>query len=340
MAPIANSLYAAGISHETAGPEILGKFGMPQAACSFAENGIMQIRGVSEALVLSTCNRVEIYFSAASDGLADAVFDSLYGADAEDFKKICSVKKNAEAISHLFAVASGLKSQMTGETEILGQVKAAYERAKELGHCGPMLNALFQKAAHCAKWVRTNTEIGRGKISVGSVCAELALRIFENISKAKILLMGSGEVGKLVADALYVRGASDILVCSRTRANADALAGKIGCRSADFAAAKENIERFDIVLCASLSREPLLKKADIETACKKRRGRPVFLIDLAVPRNIDEECGEIEDAFLYNLSDLSKIANENIAARKAEIEKAQQAVSTRANALAARLGLP
>lgn len=151
--------------------------------------------------------------------------------------------------------------------------------------------------------------------------------------------MGSGEVGKLVADALYVRGASDILVCSRTRANADALAEKIGCRSADFAAAKENIERFDIVLCASLSREPLLKKADIETACKKRRGRPVFLIDLAVPRNIDEECGEIEDAFLYNLSDLSKIANENIAARKAEIEKAQQAVSTRANALAARLGL-
>ena len=129
-------------------------------------------------------------------------------------------------------------------------------------------------------------------------------------------------------------------ILSDIHANADALAEKIGCRSADFVAAKENIEKFDIVLCASLSREPLLKKADIEAACKKRGGRPVFLIDLAVPRNIEEDCGEIEDAFLYNLSDLSKIANENIAARKAEIEKARQAISTRANALAARLGLP
>lgn len=339
MAPIADSLYAAGISHETAGPEVLGRFGMPQAACSFAESGILQVAGVSEALVLSTCNRVEIYFSAASDELAGAVLESVYGADAGDFKKICSVRKNAEAISHLFSVASGLESQMTGETEILGQVKAAYERARGLGHCGSALNALFQKAAHCAKWVRTNTEIGRGKISVGSVCAELAMRIFENLSKAKILLMGSGEVGRLVADALYVRGASDILVCSRTRANADALAEKIGCRSSDFEEAKSGLEKFDIVLCASLSREPLVKRADIEAACKKRAGRPVFLIDLAVPRNIEDVGGEIEDAFLYNLSDLSKIANENIAARKAEIEKARQAVTARANALAARLGL-
>ena len=199
------------------------------------------------------------------------------------------------------------------------------------------MNTLFQKAIHCAKWVRTNTEIGRGKISVGSVCAELASRIFDDISKAKILLAGSGEVGKLVAEALYVRGANDIIVCSRTRANADRLAEKIGCRSGDLQSSLSKLESFDIVLCASLSREPLIKKPLVENACNKRGNRPIFLIDLAVPHNIESDCAELDDAFLYNLSDLSKIANENIATRKSEISRAAEAVEFRANSLAERL---
>ena len=270
--------------------------------------------------VVEVCAAVAFVVSAASDGLADAVFESLYGADAEDFKKICSVKKNAEAISHLFAVASGLKSQMTGETEILGQVKAAYERARGLRHCGPTLNALFQKAIHCAKWVRTNTEIGRGKISLGSVSSELAARIFEDISRAKILLLGSGEAGRLIADALYVRGARDIVVASRTRANAETLAEKVCGRAENLSEAIQKLSAYDIILSASFSDEPLIVYNAVNEAMQKRRNRPMFLIDLAIPRNIEEKCAQIEDVYIYNLSDLSKIANENMEARRAEIE--------------------
>lgn len=333
----AHNLYSAGISYENVPPEIIGRFGMPQTACTFAESAAGDC--ASEILILSTCNRVEVYFAADSDAAIKKVVEKIWGENADDFAKICSIKKNADAADHLFAVASGLKSQMTGETEILGQVKAAYERAHAAGHCAGVLNALFQKAIHCAKWVRTNTEIGRGKISVGSVCAELALRIFDNIGRAKILLLGSGEVGKLVSDALFVRGAADITVCSRTRENADKLAEKIGCRSADIQTAIENLEYFDIVLCASSSKEFLITEQLAQSAVSKRRSRPIFLIDLAVPYNIEPTCGNLDGAFLYTLADLSKIANENIAARKAEIERAENAVRERADALAKKLGL-
>lgn len=337
MADKTHNLYAAGISHETVSSEFLGRFGIPAAECTKAEESALAIEGISELSILSTCNRVEVYFAADSVAAADKILQALYNERAGDFRKVCRIVKNAEAICHIFAVGSGLKSQMTGETEILGQLKAAYERSQAAGHCGAILNPLFQKAIHCAKWVRTNTEIGRGKISVGSVCAELASRIFEDITKAKILLAGSGEVGKLVAEALYVRGANNILVCSRKRANADALAAKIGCVSGELKTSLEQLENFDIVLCASLSEKPLINKELVKKACEKRCNRPIFLIDLAVPHNIENDCADIDDAFLYNLSDLSKIANENIATRKAEITLAKTAVETRANALAKRL---
>ena len=184
-----NFLYVVGISHVCADAETVGACGVPKESADLAEEMLMDLCGFSETLVLSTCNRIEIYFVSDSENAVERAIGAFgkvpsRGRDIEKFASLAYVKKNVGAIEHIFEVASGLQSQMTGETEILGQVKAAYERARGLGHCGPTLNALFQKAIHCAKWVRTNTEIGRGKISVGSVCAELALRIFENISKA------------------------------------------------------------------------------------------------------------------------------------------------------------
>lgn len=330
-------IYAAGISHETVESAELGKYGLAGDKCSEAESGVLAAGIADEMLLLSTCNRVEMYLVSVDAEAAGKAAKAVYGANGGEFVSLGKVAEGEDAIEHIFSVASGLKSQMTGETEILGQVKAAYERARGAGHCGPVLNTVFQKAIHCAKWVRTNTEIGRGKISVGSVCAELALRIFEDIGKAKILLIGSGEVGKLVSDALYVRGGLDISVCSRTRANADALAAKIGCASADMEDALGGLWRYDIVLCASLSKEPIIRRGMVESAVSRRGGRPIFLIDLAVPRNIEESCAEIEDAYMYNLKDLSDIANENIEARRAQIERAGDAVKSRAVALWDRL---
>ncbi len=337
-----SALYLIGISHECANAVQVGSCSVPANLCLTAQEQLLKISTIEEAIVLSTCNRVEFYFVCSGEAPVKEIIDSLTSALGENrnfelISKIGYLKKNQEAISHLYEVASGLRSQMTGETEIFGQVKATYARASAAGHCSSILNALFQKASQCAKWIRTNTDIGYGKISIGSVSSELAARIFENLDCAKILLLGSGEVGRLVADALYVRGARAITVASRTRANADKLAMEIGCVSDDMPSAIANVGAFDIVICASFAPYPLLNKSDIQMALASRAGKAMFLIDLAIPHNITPDCGDLDDAFLYNLEDLSKIANENIATRKAEIDKARVVISEKSEYLARRL---
>ncbi len=341
---IEKNLYLAGISHQNAAPEILGKCGVPQDATTISEMSILSNEGVQEALVLSTCNRVEIYVVANDENALKQAIESFATSPnrnfaREEFSKLSYVKKNESAIEHIFEVASGLQSQMTGETEILGQVKSAYARASEAGHCGTILNTVFQKANQCAKWVRTNTDIGHGKISLGSVASELADRIFDDLSKAKILLLGSGEAGKLVAEALYVRGARDISVASRQFENAKKLAEQIGGNPLTLETAISDFSKFDIVICASFSPEPLVKTEQVNKAIKERAQKPMFLIDLAVPRNVENGCANIEDVYLYDLRDLSKIANENISMRKSEIEIARKTIRQKTEYVSKKLGL-
>lgn len=337
-----NFLYVVGISHACADAETVGACGVPKESADIAEKMLMDLCGFSETLVLSTCNRVEIYFVSDSENAVERAIEAFgkvpsRGRDIEKFAYLAYAKKNVGAIEHIFEVASGLQSQMTGETEILGQVKAAYARAAAAGHCKSVLNTVFQKANQCAKWVRTNTNVGHGKISLGSVSAELADRIFGDVARAKILLLGSGEAGRLVADALFVRGAKDISVASRTRANADRLAAQIGVESADLEQSLANLPSFDIVIAASFSPVPLIGLKRAKAAAAARGGRPIFLIDLAVPRNIDKACGEINDVYLYNLDDLSRIANENIALRKNEIEAARKEIQKKAQTVLTKL---
>lgn len=334
------NIFVFGISHNCANPQILGECGMQKDECSAAEAEIINSGLASEALILSTCNRVEIYLAANENfdakNFLSKKFASAKWCDNNFFIKNCYQKNGIDAIEHLFEVASGLNSQMTGETEILGQVKAAYARAVEAEHCHCILNAVFQKSAQCAKWIRTNTQIGRGKISIGSVSSELAARIFDPLESANILLAGSGEAGKLVADALYVRGAKNMTVVSRTRTNADSLATQIGCKSAELADALADLSPFDIVICASFSEEPLISAKTVESAIEKRC-QPIFLIDLGIPQNIESDAANIDDAYLYNLADLSKIANENMDARKNQIQDAKKEILRRANNLSAKL---
>ncbi len=336
------NIYLAGISHECVDVSKIGRYSIPPELCLKAQSEMLRLPSVGEAVVLSTCNRVEVYFSASEAAAAADVLNCIPKAcgrelDMRIFRESGYFKENGDAVSHLFEVASGLRSQMLGETEIFGQVKAAYGRSRSSGHCGPVFNPLFQKAFQCAKWIRTNTDIGRGKISVGSVCSELASRIFGDLKTAKILLLGSGGAGRLVADALYVRGAHGITVASRTRANADSLAEKIGCLSAGMVDVLGGIAEFDIVIGASSSAGDLLGANAVSDAVAARGGRPVFLIDLGVPCNIDPKCAEVDDVYLYNLDDLAKIAAENIAARKSEIEGARDVIRRRASYFAQRI---
>ncbi|MBE6414313.1 MAG: glutamyl-tRNA reductase [Verrucomicrobiaceae bacterium] len=326
------ALYLCGISHENANAEQIGVCGVAKENCVAKERLILEKYGLAEVVLLSTCNRVEYYF--VGDKIDVEAFKlELFG----DANKLCYFKKNKEVVSHLFEVASGLKSQMTGETEIFGQVKTAYLRSFESNHCGRILNAVFQKSAQVGKWIRTNTEIGHGKISIGSVSAELALHIFEDISKANILLVGSGEAGKLIADALYVRGAQNITIVSRTRENSDKLAKEIGVRSADLNDGLDQLGLFDIVVCASSAGE--LISCDMVKSSMKKRVSPMFLIDLSVPKNIDENCADLDDVYLYDMKNLSDIASSNMNMRKGEIATAKSIIDKKAEALVEKLKL-
>lgn len=333
------NFFVLGISHNVVGAEDLGECGMTKETCSNLEEEIIASGLATEALVLSTCNRIEIYLANSEeinpkDLLEKNLQNSKWKTPA--FLKSHYTKCGIDAIAHVFEVASGLNSQMTGETEILGQVKETYARASEQKHCEHILNAVFQKTLQCAKWIRTNTQIGRGKISIGSVSSELAARIFDPLQEAKILLLGSGEAGRLVADALFVRGANNIIVASRTRQNANALANAIGCKSAELSDALADLSLFDIVICASFSEEPLVRAKAVEQALEKRC-QPMFFIDLGIPQNVETAAADIDDAYVYNLSDLSKIANENMDARKMQIELAKKEILRRAQNLSEKI---
>ncbi len=326
------ALYLCGISHENASAEQIGACGVAKDDCVAKETFIVDKYGVSEVVLLSTCNRVEYYFVGDNIDI-QALKIELFG----NANNLCYFKKNKDVVSHLFEVASGLKSQMTGETEIFGQVKSAYSRSFENNHCGRILNAVFQKSAQVGKWIRTNTEIGHGKISIGSVSAELASHIFEDISKAEILLVGSGEAGKLIADALYVRGARNITIVSRTRENSDKLAKEIGVKSADLNDGLAQLDLFDIVVCASSAGE--LISCDMVKKSMKKRVSPMFLIDLSVPKNIDEKCADLDDVYLYDMKNLSEIASSNMNMRKGEIVRACSIIGKKAETLVAKLKL-
>lgn len=339
-------LYVLGISHENSGAREMGDCAVGRENASNAEDALLKLDGVAEALVLNTCNRLEFYW-VQTNSLPDetaklnvlSAYASIKGRAALDtFAKKAFFKRNGDAVEHLFEVASGMRSQIVGETEILSQVKAAYAQAFAAGHCAHVLNTVFQKAAQCAKWVRTNTDIGRGKISIGSVSCALTERIFEDIKSASILLVGSGDAGRIVAESLAVRGAHDMTVASRTAENAEALASRIGAKSLPLDVATNSaLANFDIVICASFSQKPILKTESLKSALRARLSRAMFVIDLAVPRNVEIGAEDLDDVFYYNLSDLSKIANANIQARKTQIEEAKRAISAKAALHSARL---
>lgn len=331
------NLYAISIAHHDCDAELIGKYSFPNELLNEAREIALSQEGVSEAFILSTCNRVEI-FIVYEDGMDAKNFclNTLSLGGKRDTNEVLSklkVFQNLDAIEHLFEVSCGLDSQMIGETEILGQIKRAYEDASKKSHCKRVLNMTLQKAIHCAKWVRTNTNIGSGNITIGSVAAELATRIFEDISDTKILLAGSGEVGRSVAQALNARGACDITVSSRTWENARVLSSDVKGSAIDFERVSSELCKFDIAIFALSNASEFIDFKIAKIAESKRSNKPIFLMDLGVPNNISKECDKLENVFLYDLNDLSKVANENLDLRKSEIENAKVEIANRAKSV-------
>lgn len=320
------SLFVLGISHHETPLDVRERFALTESEATDLQKQIHAEEGIRECLLLNTCNRIEIYGLAEKLSDADIVsslFCSTKGLPAEQFAAFAYSYNNLEALQHVLEVSTGLDSQMVGETEILGQLKQAYTAAREAKTTGNVLNRLFEKCFQAAKEARTRTSITRGQISIGNVAVDLASRIFGKLSNSRVLLLGSGEVGEKTAQALKSRGAGDISVSSRTFENAHKLAHSLEGSAIDFEDFTNQLHHFDIIICSTAAPSSVLSKEVVAKTMKLRPERPCFIIDLALPRDVDHAVEDVENVYLYNLDDLSSIANENLEARKAEIEDAR-----------------
>lgn len=331
-------IFAIGIAHHKCPPDTIAKFSLAGENLNLAREIAFSENGVDEVFAISTCNRVEIFAVGKSDKLEDACLKaiSLNGKrDISEFKNVAQTYKNKDALLHLFETASGLDSQMVGETEILGQIKNAYADSLEHKHSKTVLNRALQKAIQCAKWIRTNTNIGSGNTTIGAVAAELSARIFEDLKDIKILLAGSGEVGRSVAMALSARGAENITVASRTWQNAHSLSDDVKGSAISFERIYDELKKFDVAIFA-LSQAPNLINFETAKNAESSRKNPMFLIDLAVPHNVEKSCAELDGVFLYDLQDLTNIANENMNLRLGEIENAKAIIREKVDYLCER----
>ena len=332
----ADGLFVIGTTHHRAPLAVREKLSLSAEAAAALHAELAGMAGLREFAVLNTCNRIEFYGVAAEAGAAarvTAAFCARQQFDEAEFEKIRLSLTGREAVRHLLEVAAGLDSQMLGETEIFGQVKEAYATAQSRGSTGPVLNRVFQKGFQAAKHVRTQTAITEGQVSVANVAVELALTIFGSLADTRILLLGAGEIGEKTAKAFQSRRAAALTVASRTFEHAMELATALGASAMPFEQHEGRLSEFDIVVCATSAPGTVVSLAAADAAIRKRPARPLFFIDLALPRDVDTAVAELQNVFLYNLDDLAKIAEENRAAREAEISKCRAIIVEKAEAL-------
>lgn len=289
-----------------------------------------------ESVILNTCNRVEVYAISRSPEATQRIYRHLSEVNRfpeESFRTHAYEYEQEQAIEHLFQVSAGLNSQIVGETEILGQVKASYADAIHSESIGPLLHRVFQKAFQASKWARTHTGIGTGQVSLGNVAVELATRIFGRLTVARTLVVGSGEVGRDVAKAFRSRGVACVSIASRTADRAEELARAVDGLIIPFKNWKFHLPYVDICIFATSAQEAILDADEMRAAMKQRPSRPVFLIDLAVPRDVEPAVNDLSSVFLYNYDDLAGIANENLRNRATEMTNCKDALKSRSQHL-------
>jgi glutamyl-tRNA reductase len=281
--------------------------------------------------VVSTCNRSEIY--VASDDPAQAreeliaFLSEYHEIPPETFLPHLFVKEDAAAAGHLFRVAAGLDSLIVGEPQILGQVKDAFQTASARRTAGPLLSKLFHWSFNVGKRVRTETAIGEGAVSISFAAVSLARKIFGRLQGRRVLVAGAGEISTLTAQHLRSQGVGEILIASRTLAHAETLAAAVMGRALPWHEMPTALLTTDIVITATGSHHPIITRAHLENPAARRRTGPLFIIDIAVPRDVDPAVGAIEHVFLYNVDDLQSVVSENMSRRAAEIERAEAIVS-------------
>jgi glutamyl-tRNA reductase len=327
-------LFMVGASHHRAPLEVREKLALTSEEGLRAD--LSSVAGLREFAVLNTCNRVEFYGVGTDLDTVNAV-QAAYCArqqfDALDFERIRLRLTGREVALHLFEVASGIDSQLLGENEIFGQVKDAYATAQSFGSTGAVLNRVFQKAFQAAKHVRTQTGISAGRVSVANVAVELAVNIFGSLEGARVLVLGTGEIGEGTARAFKSRGATGLAVAGRRTERATRVASGLGAATVPFDERESRLADYDIVVTSTSAPETILTAAAIVVAMKARPARPLLVIDMAVPRNVEASASNLENVFLYNLDDLAKIAEQNRLARENEVARCKAILAQRADGL-------
>lgn len=319
-----------GLNHRTAPIEIRECLAFPEDRLGEALGRVLSLPSVREDIILSTCNRVEIY--AATWEIDQAIRDlksflSHYHHIAlNELERSLYAYSGEEAVRHIFRVTSSLDSMVVGEPQILGQVKAAYDLATQSKSSGFILHRLLHRAFHVAKRVRTETKIGNRAVSISSVAVDLARKIFETLEGKTVLLIGAGEMCELAAQHLVSDGVRKVLVANRTHERAVVLAEKFGGEAVPFEKLDQGLRKADIVLSATDSPRYLLRPEQVAKVMRDRRQKPIFFIDIADPRNIDPKVGTIENVYLYNIDDLQKVADDNLQDREKEARKAEAIV--------------
>ena len=309
-----------GLSHHTAPLEVRERFAIPDGELPQAAANLARASGLSEAVIVSTCNRVEFYAAAedAEHGL-EAVHHFMAARGTVPEGGAFFRHTTPRAIKHLFRVVSGLDSMVIGETEILGQVKKAYAAASETGATSRHLNKLFQRAFNVAKEVRTKTAITRGAVSVGSAAVELAEKIFGKLASCHVMILGAGETSEMTAGALKARGVKSIFVANRKYERAATLAQTVGGRAIHFDDWPREFHEVDILIGSTAAPHHVLTKEMLAPLMRSRPDRPLFCIDLAVPRDFEPAVNNLDGVFLYDIDSLQRIADDSLAVRRQEL---------------------
>jgi glutamyl-tRNA reductase len=344
-APTSAGLVLLGVNHTTAPIEVRERLAISPARLADATRTLVHQPGIREGLILSTCNRVE--FVTLQDSAAPGLLRFLheyFALPAATLQPHLYEFREREAVRHLFRVASSLDSMVVGEPQILGQVKESYTVAREVGAVSGTLDGLLQRAFSVAKKVRSETQIGSSSVSIASVAVDLASKIFGSLHGKTVLLVGAGKMSELAARHLIQRGATTILVANRTRERADAVAAKIAGQVAELKSGEQTLEartvevipfddlhaqadRADIVLTSTGAPQPLFGRSHARQFMERRRNRPMFFIDIAVPRDVDPRMNEVEGCFVYDIDDLQQVAAANQADRHREAAAAETIVS-------------
>lgn len=322
------SLLAIGLNHHTAPVEIRERVAFAPERLSIDLQQLVKVQDVQEAAIVSTCNRTEIYCNLEGDNFSELLrwLENTHGIERSALEPYLFSHSERDAVKHLLRVCSGLDSLVLGEPQILGQMKSAWQSAENEGTLGRHLNRLFQHAFTVAKKVRSDTAIGSSPVSVAFAAVQLSKQIFGDLSGKTALLLGAGETAELAMRHLHGQGVERLIVVNRTLANAESLAAEFGAQAVPLTELHSVMHLADILIASTGSPLPVFGKGAVESAIKRRRRQPMLMVDIAVPRDIEAEVGELDDVFLYSVDDLEHIVDEGRRSRQEAADEAEEII--------------